>query len=259
MDENTKIIPTKAEFTPSVDNAIKNLTDQPTATLGTAIADLFYLITRKVHIISEKAKIKDSHEIEQYSKLLNSSIDAIPPEKYIEPSMRITGQALENSIYCISEKELRDMFVSLISNSMNKDYLNDIHPSFSEIIKQMSVLDAKIISLFHENMPGLPVCQYNIMIPGIPSPTTIPEHIFLELPNEDIFCVSVSLTSLSRFGLISISYSQYLHEPTYYQKFYEHVSYKSLKDSWPGEIKIQKGVVSLTPLGKSFFRVCIPH
>lgn len=217
------------------------------------------IATRKIHVRSEKNRIEDCYNIEQYRKAIESCAASIPPEKFVEPSLHITGQALENSIYCIGEEELRKMFISLITNSMNKDYMNDIHPSFSEIIKQMSVLDARIISLFRDNLPGFPVCQYCVMIPGVNSPNTIPEHIFLELPNENIFHVSMSMTSLSRLGLISISYFQYLHDQTCYQKFYEHASYKGLKDSWPGEIKIQKGIVSLTPLGRSFYRVCIPH
>jgi len=40
------------------------------------------------------------------------------------------------------------MFVNLISNSMDNRVSLPVHPSFPEIIKQMSPLDAEIISSF---------------------------------------------------------------------------------------------------------------
>ena len=153
------------------------------------------------------------------------------------------------------------MFISLISNSMNADFSAFIHPSFSEIIKQMSPLDAKIIALFkNDSVPGLPVCQYRIPIPGSIGGSTFPEHIFLEVPYGDIFSLSVSLESLSRLGLLTITYLEYLHDQTQYEKFLTHPFYKDLSAYWPvGKISIQKGVTKLSPFGRSFVKVCVPN
>ncbi len=249
-----------AELPPSIDNAFKNLSDKPSLTFGNIISDFLDLTLGQISHWNDKARLKRTYNLEQYRQKLATSIDKIPSEKLIEPSIRITAQALEDSKYCISEETLQNMFVSLISNSMNADFVNYIHPSFSEMIKQMSSLDAKIIALFNnKSLPGLPVCQYCVIFPGITGAPSIPEHIFLEIPKGDIFPNSMSLTSLSRLGLISITYFEYLHDETLYEKFSAHSFYKALQEYCPiANISIKKGVVRLTPLGRSFVNVCVP-
>lgn len=242
----------------SVDNAIKNATDKPTQNIGNTLADLWYIVFGGISYKAEQKKIKYDFLLEQYREELNTSVSNIPPEKRTEPSIQVTAQALDNSKYCIEQEELREMFVSLISNSMNSDFAKQVHPSFAEIIKQMSVLDAKIIKLFKSNNI-LPVCQYCVKISGNTlGSTPLPEHIFLDFPEADIMLCSQALSSLSRFGIISISYTSKLTDPTAYDKFAQHPFYKEIKDFFPVEITIQKGMVSLSPLGRSFVNVCIP-
>lgn len=255
MDENNKTI--KFEISPSMDNAVKNLTDKPTQGIGNTLADIWYLVFSPVSYRAEKKKIKYNALLDQYRKELENSISNIPSEKRVDPSLQITAQALENSKYCIEEKELRKMFASLISHSMNKDYLTYVHPSFAEIIKQMSVLDAQIFQLIKKSKVGLPVCQYLINFFDDFS-STIPEHVFLELPNVDFQLCSQSLSSLSRLGIVSISYTRALiGSPNMYDKFLDHPLYKDLSQGSPFKTNIQKGVVALTPLGRSFAKVCI--
>lgn len=264
MDNNTTtntLINVNANIPDFADNALKNLTDKPSLTAGNILSDLLDLTLGQFSHWADKVRLKRAYNLEQFREKLLVSTNKIPSEKLIEPSIRITAQALEDSKYCISEEVLQDMFVSLISNSMNADFSDYIHPSFSEIIKQMSTLDAKIIALFKdESLPGLPTCQYHVTLPGDPNSPALPEHIFLEIPEGAISPNSVSLESLSRFGLISISYSQCLRDETKYEKFSTHQFYKDLQNHWPiGKISIQKGVVKLTPLGRSFVKVCIPN
>lgn len=248
------------ELPPSVDNAINNLSDKPTLVAGRIISDFMDITLGNISYLADKVRLKRSYNLEKYRQELTSSIEKIPPEKLLEPSIQITAQALEDSKYCISEKTLRDMFVSLISNSMNEDFSNYVHPSFSGIIKQMSVLNAQIIALFkNDSLPGLPVCQYCISLPGVATIPPLPEHIFLEIPEKAITPNSISLESLSRFGLISISYLEYLHDEKFYEKFAVHPFFTDLQKQMPfGKVSIKKGLVRLTPLGRSFVAVCIP-
>lgn len=262
MSENKTINTVlNTDLPPSLDNALKNLTDQPSLTAGTILSDLLDLTAGQISYWAAKVRLKREFNLEKFREKLSASANKIPPEKLIEPSMRITVQALEDSKYCISEDELQDMFVSLIVNSINTDFCDYIHPSFSGIIKQMSSLDAKIIALFkNEPIPGFPVCQYCMKLPGILGTPAISEHIFLEIPEGAITPNSISLTSLSRLGLVTISYMEYLHDEALYEKFSTHPFYKNLEKNCPfGKISIKKGIVRLTPFGESFVKVCIPN
>ncbi len=265
MDDN-KTINTlfNAELPPSVDNAFKNLTDKPALSIGTTFSDLWYLVFSGISYLSEKRKIEYAHKLDLFRKELEESIKQIPPEKATEPSIQITAQALENSKYCVDEDELRQMFTALISNSMNTDFSKDIHPSFAEILKQMSVLDAEIARLFkkgNEISFGLPVCQYRFTLDNPSSFSSFPDHVFLELPDVDFRLCSRSLSSLARLGIVSISYIKKLTAPNIYDKFLSHPFYQELKENLPEPLtlSITKGVVELTPLGQSFIRVCVPN
>lgn len=248
-----------SELPASVDNAFKNLADKPTLNIGTTIADIWYVVFGGISFAAEKRKIKYAHHLQQYRKELEQSVSAIPEAKQIEPSFQITAQALENSKYCVEDKELRTMFTALISNSMNADFSEDVHPSFAEIIKQMSVLDAKIIQKFKAS-PGniFPVCDFR-REDSQEGYFVLFENVFLKLPDEPISACSQSLSSLSRLGLIQIPNGSYLVSPDEYVQFEQHSLFELLKKDYPdSEIVIHKKVAFLTPLGRSFVKVCIP-
>lgn len=246
------------DLPPSIDNAIKNATDKPSRSIGTTFADLWDLVFSGISYLSEKRKIKYAHKLEVFRKQLEESIDQIPTEKKIEPSVQTTAQALENSKYCIDEDNLREMFTALISNSMNADFQKDVHPSFAEILKQMSPLDAEIIKVFkNSSLNGLPICQYRSN--SGKGYGVLLDNVFIDYFTPNLEACSISISSLSRLGLLKVSYDDVLLKKDAYMGFEIHPWFIMLKEKLPDKnITIQKGIVSLTSLGRSFTRVCIP-
>lgn len=258
--DNNKTVNTllNAEPPPSVDNALNNLTDKPSLAIGTTFSDLWYLVFGNISYLAEKKKISYTHKLELFRKELDDSIKQIPPEKLVEPSIQVTAQALENSKYCIESDELREMFTALISNSMNADFSKDVHPSFAEVLKQMSPLDAVIIKIFKDSsVTGFPICQYRrLKNPGY---QILLDNVFLEHPNTYPPDNSLSISSLSRLGLLYTSYDQWIINEDLYVPFKNHPWHKFLQDQFPNQtVDIQKGLVRLTPLGRSFTQVCVP-
>ncbi len=246
-----------AEPSPSIDNALKNLSDKPTLAIGTTFADLWELVFGGISYHSEKKKIEYKHKLEVYRKELSDSIQQIPPEKMVEPSIQITAQALDNSKYCIQEKDLRQMFTSLISHSMNIDYSNDIHPSFAEILKQMSPLDASVIKCFKNSKTnGYPIGRYQLKEQN--GYKLLLDNVFLQYPNSYLPGNSLAISSLSRLGLLQVAYDEWLLS-TNYAPFEEHFWFNRLQNEFPDKtVELQKGLVRLTPLGRSFVIVCVP-
>lgn len=258
MSEKTNNLINIPDLPPSIDGAIKNITDKPTLAMGTTFADLWDLVFGGISHLSEKKKIKYAHKLEIFRKQLEESIDQIPADKKIEPSVQTTAQALENSKYCIDEDNLREMFTALISNSMNIDYQKDAHPAFAEILKQMSPLDAEVIKVFKDSpLVGLPIGRYQVNENG--GCQTLLEYVFIDyfIPNLD--ACSISISSLIRLGLLKVSYNDVLLSKEAYTGFDIHPWFLLLKKNLPDKnITIHKGSVSLTPLGRSFTRICIP-
>ena len=114
----------------SVDNALKNLTDKPTAAIGQTIADLWYLVFGGISASAEKKRLKLSNDIGIFKEQLEEKIDQIPADQQKDPDIQIAAQALEASKYCVSSEQLREMFANLIAGTMNKTMDPYIHPSF---------------------------------------------------------------------------------------------------------------------------------
>jgi len=243
----------------SVDNAVKNITDKPTQNMGTTLADIWYLVFGGIPQAAEKRKLKYSYALKEFENELKENIAKIPKDKLTEPDTQTSAQALENSKYCIDKEELRKMFVSLISNSMNSDFNKDTHPSFAEIIKQMSTLDAKVIKTFkNSSSNGFPLCQYVVNHDN--GYIILLENVYLNYHTTYLPECSLSIASLVRLGLLSTSYDSHFTNDAYYTPFTEHFWFKKLKQEYNNnEVSINKGVVQLTPLGRAFTRVCIPN
>ncbi len=250
----------KLELSDPITTILKNTTEELTANAGKTFGDIWFLIFGGISQAADKRRAKYAHDLSVFQQELSKSISQIPSDRKIEPSLQITAQALENSKYCIEEKELREMFTSMISNSMNSDFSNHIHPSFAEIIKQMSVLDATILKRFRiELYAGIPICNYRVSMFGQSGYVMARENVFLGLPGMSLEISSASISSLARLGLIQTHFDIFFDDPNRYEIFKQHSEFLHLQKSYPdGSVFIDKGVAKLTPLGQLFVAVCIP-
>lgn len=253
----------KLELPDSITTILENTTEELTANAGKTFGDIWFLIFGGISHAADKRRAKYAHDLSIYQQELSASITEIPIDKRLEPSLQITAQALENSKYCLEEKELREMFTSLISSSMNSDFSNIVHPSFAEIIKQMSVVDAKILKIFKATAlsnSGIPLCDYRKLTSKNAGYQLLMENVFLELPQINLHICSTSISSLERLGLIQIPSDIYLNYSECYTPFEEHPQFHLFQKKFPNDIiLVKKKVGLLTSLGKSFARVCIPN
>lgn len=247
----------------SVDNALTNLTDQPSQNIGQTLGDIWYLVFGGITQAANKKRLKYSADLEKYQKELNESINKIPADKQIEPSIQVTAQALENSKYCVSSESLRDMFVKLITGTMNKDLEPLVHPSFPEMIKQMDENDAHLLMELKRKSHYVPIAEFQEVFTQNDSNISHFTNAYIS----DIFNISLtdcscSLSSLERMGLISISYDNHLVNDSLYKPFYNTSVYQSLTKEISNynrnsKISLKKGLCSITPLGKRFMLVCV--
>lgn len=106
---------------------------------GERLADIVSLVFTPVI----KAKAKRDKNIELFLKELDDKVKKIPEEKLQNPPLHIVGPVVDNVFKFYHDEEyLRAMYSTLIASSMNSD--NKVHPSYIEIIRQFSVIDANI-------------------------------------------------------------------------------------------------------------------
>lgn len=183
--------------------------------IGERLADIVSLAFTPII----KAKAKRDKNIDIFLKELNEEISKIPEEKLKEPPLYIVGPALEDVFkYYHNEEYLRKMFSALIASSMDSD--KKVHPSYINIIKQLSSNDA---NTFNAHLDPSPIVNHlgkryhysscvvhyiacNLFsLRTVRGDSDIVNPLFLEDENKLYFVeypVVFSLRSLIRLGLL---------------------------------------------------------
>lgn len=203
-----------------------------------ALDDIMSLVGfEKLHFYAEKKRAENEVFIKDYKEKIAQELVKIPEENIQEPPLAIVGPALEASRFYIEEGNLREMFAKLIASSMDETKNSYMHPSFVEVIKQLSKEDALFLKEF-QKFPRLPYGKVSIMenkkeqdepevantgnfrklsrLPNFPSLEEFNKQFTLKhQPYIDYFYFSesrtsfyqndFSISSLNRLGLINIS------------------------------------------------------
>jgi hypothetical protein len=76
------------------------------------------------------------------------------------PNPIVAGPVLEALKYAGHEETLREMYANLLANALDKNTKDDAHPSFVEIIRQLSPEEAKML-VFLSSLETFPkVCNH---------------------------------------------------------------------------------------------------
>ncbi|HHE8876164.1 TPA: DUF4393 domain-containing protein [Haemophilus influenzae] len=197
---------------------IESLTQIWTLTLGRFSDDAY-----------QKYKIKQAANLQKYANEVKSGIEKIPEENIQEPKMSVVGPALEASKFYIEEDEIRGMFAKLIASSMDKTQSINIHPSFVEIIKVLSPLDAQnLYSLYHGGDET--ISKFRVTNKENGNYTDHFNHVFLGNPEcQDNNLIESSIDNLIRLKLVDVSYSEYKSDDSLYDKHRENELFLKFK------------------------------
>jgi hypothetical protein len=93
------------------------------------------------------------------STSVSKKLQSVPKEDIVTPNPVVAGPALEALKYSGHEETLREMYANLLANALDINTANNAHPSFVELIKQLSPPEAKLL-LFISNREEYPhVCN----------------------------------------------------------------------------------------------------
>lgn len=249
-----------------IDKPLENLLTPVATGVGKTFGDLWYLVFGGISLQANKRRIKYETAINEYKKICQQKIENVPENKRIEPDIQIVAAALEASKYCVENKAVREMFASLIASAMNSDTANLEHPSFPDIIKQLNPFDAWILHMFIVYRK-LPICEY-ISADSENKYYVLFTNVFLEghdentvFDNNEIEKRATSIEALEHLGLIKVDYNSHIAIESHYDIFYRtqlFMEYKTNEFNRNRNVKIRKGAVSLTILGKRLLSVCCP-
>lgn len=203
---------------------------------------------------NQKSIFKNQQDVEKYKNECLEKISKISPDKLQDPKLSIIGPALEASKFYIEEEEIRNMFSNLIASSMDSTYNDLIQHSFVEIIKQLTPLDAKILTSFYD---ASPLVDFNLESDGVFYVQN--SNFYFNNKIEESELNSISIENLKKQGLISINKTYSMNGNKIYDHYYSSKRYKklsTLKLSENEKLSVRLGSISITNLGIAFRKAC---
>lgn len=195
-------------------------------------------------------------------KLIAEKLINADPDKIVKPEAYVAIPAAQAIAYSMGSDELCNMYANLLAKSMYIDTKEEVHPSFVEIIKQLSPLDAKLFAIIKKDLT-LPLLDIHIV------DTDNTEGSFKKIATNitgmdelgDAMIISASIINLEKQGLIKTS-DDFIIEANYYQKILESKEYQSILSEpihIKGHYKPVKRLLRITDLGIIFGFVCIDN
>ena len=198
------------------------------------------------------------YSLAETEKLLEKKLEHIGEEKIVTPEAYVSVPAIQAISYSMDNKELRNLYANLLAKSMNVDTKNKVHPSFVEIIKQMSPVDAIVFKNIFETIIT-PIIDLYIKTPGGGQNYHQNNISWMESASYDI--ISVSLDNLVRLGLIEIPYGISYTDDNNYEQIRKTTSYIKIKAELEalnkGSVTESKKTIKKTALAYSFYKICV--
>jgi hypothetical protein len=231
---------------------------------GEALQTLVGLVNHVVFYPIKKANITYKYKLEQFQQDLLNRMNKIPDEKFVEPPLTIAGPTIEALKYTFDTKELREMYIGLLSSTMNIETTMLTHPAYVEIIKQMSPIDATIFRKAVAVGASIACARVEIRNGSKFYRYAMPEMFVPDLLNEeDPFLFSSSIKNLCRLGLLTHRNNTLITDYDY-DSFRDHPFVKKQLEIYTDiinqadlSIKIDPEVIVINDFGRAFARVCL--
>lgn len=263
------LINIKPELPDSINEAVKPLAKS----VGETLASIWDIVFGDINTYAMKKNLLRNADLESFKESLCQKIEDIPQENLQEPSLAVVGPTLEKSKYYYEEKDLRELFANLLTSSMDKSKSQFIHPSFPDIIQNLSSDDARFLKEI-SSLRSIPYCElrfqnrnrenFTSFFTYITEGVTLSNFILdLSYPEEDMYDFNPIIDNLSRLRLISIPgtcfadikmYEKFINNPflVYYQN-----ELMNNADILNKEVTMITGCIEITSFGEKFIRACV--
>lgn len=211
------------------------------------------LVPLKKWIIGRKYSLRET-EI-----LLAKKLEKIESQDIVEPETYIGVPAIQSISYCMNNEVLRNLYANLLANAMNKNVKDAVHPSFVNIINQMSPVDAIVFKNICES-DTRPLITLSFRFDNNHGRTDYLYNVSW-INKYDYGTVCVSIDNLVRMGLIKIPEDKHYLDNSVYDKVRENVIfdkyYEKHKDTAGGKVNVEKQLILITEYGGLFYDMCV--
>lgn len=204
---------------------------------------------------------KKNFNYEKTRELLAEKLKNTNETQIVEPEAYVAVPALQQLSYSYDSEDLRQLYANLLASSMIEDTKWNVHPSFVEIIKQLSPADARAMNVIN-NPEYLTVMTLAIREIKTDTYINLIKNYSVDLIGlyPDDQQLSSSLENLQRLGLININYNVMVRPDSKYEPYETDPLFSKIrdyfKDNKENEMAYKKGLIELTDFGISFCKIC---
>ena len=199
------------------------------------------------------------YNLAETEKLLAKKLEHVDEDKIVTPESYVAVPAIQAISYSMNSEELRDLYANLLAKAMNADTKEAVHPSFVEIIKQLSPVDSLVFKTIMERTvnPLIDLIYENDKHESYIIGTNISD---INVSSKEV--VSVSIDNLIRQSLISVPDDRFYTNEHVYDSIINSQYYKAQKIAHPNtpegfRLTHKKRIINKTNLGTAFYKICV--
>lgn len=248
-----------AKDDPEAQEAAKNIASTAKIITGTLKRAVFPLAIANYGYDKFENYIKNKFSAEMTSRTLK-----IPAENVVDPKPSIVGPVLQGLVYAHDEDNLREMYLNLLASAMNSDTADKAHPSFVEIIKQLSSAEAQFLEIFLRTKQST-IAEVRLVISQKGEYQTKARHLVSLMDTKNNSPVAIEMMpayidNWIRLGLVTVDYTTYSANSKAYDWVKDRPEYKSIdvpkvaEGQYEQKLEVTKGIMERTEYGEIFCR-----
>lgn len=243
----------------------KEVLPQTTTQTDGALATLVGWFNNVVLYPVKKANITYRYKLECFEDDLYSQAAQIPEQYQHEPNLMIAGPTLEALKYTYDEEKLREMYIKLLTSSMDSRKDTVVHPSYVQVIQQMNSFDAVLFKFLASRPGNIKAINPDVGLKGTNKiyANAMPEWYIAWNQDEDVSKLSASLVRLSKLGLVELmfdrtagtdGYDSLESSPQLLDILHR---YQILHPKQELELRSTHSIIYVNDYGKQFAEVCL--
>lgn len=204
------------------------------------------------------------YNVAETEKLLQKKLEKVGAEHVVPPEPYVAVPALQAISYTMSSDDLRNLYANLLARSMTDTVKDKVHPSFAEIIKQLSPDEAKLIHYFID-INSIPLIDVKCLFPPAGRTFSIRLHNFTCIAenicdNYDSISVAGYIDNLCRLKIVDIPEYQWFADDAVYEELKGNRVVMDIMNTKLPENQswnIEKKKLDVTAFGRKFIDICV--
>lgn len=212
-----------------------------------------------IALLNEKAKLSLETNLEKYREKL----EKVPEEDICEVSPEI-GVPIAEKLSYVSNEDLSEMYTELLAKASQKSKANVAHPSFVNVINNMSPDEAILLKSI-KSMTGIPYIEVRLTKKGKNEWQTLEPMKAgfsclsnLQYPNN----VHAYISNLEGLGIFQARQDRFMVGEGIYEPLEENAktSYAHLEPQLQDqEVTFQRGKIEITSFARLFLNACFTN